>query len=175
MFIPGYYEIKRNNDSSWIYFYTKNGKSHEFKANSIETLKKIVEENNLPWNDNKIPEENPKPIYNFPRRYNDEKIISLRREIIEIEDSLKLAEMMFDCRCHDYDLKNDIYTNFFSEDGKHISMREVENYLNNIKLDNMDGEEIRVVEYYVRTLRKYSEALANLYDYMKSHALPENL
>lgn len=57
MFVPGYYEIKRVNENSWIYFYTKNGKSCEIESYSLESLKRRVNEKNLPWNDNKVQRE----------------------------------------------------------------------------------------------------------------------
>ncbi len=57
MFIPGYYEIRHKSENTWVYFYTKKGESLEIYGNSIEDLKKKVKERNLPWNDNKVPDE----------------------------------------------------------------------------------------------------------------------
>lgn len=65
MYVPGYYEIRRKSKTSWTYFYTKNGESREIWGNSVEDLKKRVEKNGLPWNDNKVPDENPRPEYPF--------------------------------------------------------------------------------------------------------------
>lgn len=63
MFIPGYYEIRNEKENSWIYFYTRKGESIEIRGNSIEDLKKKVKERNLPWSDNKIPDENHDDLY----------------------------------------------------------------------------------------------------------------
>ena len=30
MFVPGYYEIRCKSETSWTYFYTKNGESREY-------------------------------------------------------------------------------------------------------------------------------------------------
>lgn len=75
MFIPGYYEIRRKNATLWIYFHTKNGESQEIWGNSIEDLKRKVEERSLPWNDNEIPKEKPNDVHLNDEDYSHEKYV----------------------------------------------------------------------------------------------------